>query len=65
MASEGSCLGKKWPGFPAEKVILLHDNAYHHTTGVTMQLLEQFYWEWLAHPQYSLFHAEISISLDY
>jgi hypothetical protein len=38
-----------------QKVIFLHENAGPHTACVTMELLEEFHWEYLTH---------LSISLD-
>jgi hypothetical protein len=37
-----------------QKVIFLHENAGPHTACVTMELLEEFHWEYLTHSSFSL-----------
>jgi histone-lysine N-methyltransferase SETMAR len=36
-----------------KEIVLLHDNAWPHTAGLTCNLLDSSGWEVLDHPQYS------------
>ncbi|GBO05539.1 hypothetical protein AVEN_64989-1 [Araneus ventricosus] len=37
----------------SQGIVLLHDNARHHSAGVTRNLIQQFSWEQFDHPPYS------------
>jgi len=52
----------KRPQMSDKRVLLLHDNAQPHTAHVTVNLLEQWGWDILEHPPYSLDLAPSGLS---
>jgi transposase len=44
----------KWRGMLTKGIVLLHDNARHHTTAHTNALIKLFNWEFFDHPPHRM-----------